>query len=136
LVAKTVQQHVANRDTFLEAIQDILRKDESVVAVWLTGSLGCQEADSFSDIDTSIVLSTSIGSLPNHARTLATGVAKAVNIHEARQNAPADGTMLSVLYKNGITVDWTFMTENIAARPSDSLLLFEKSGIRTGDKQN
>ena len=133
LVSKTVQQHKANRDAFLEAIQDILRKDEGVVAVWLTGSLGRRESDAFSDIDISVALNSQDSSLVNHARSFVTKVDRAVNIHEASQNAPLGGTMFSVLYENGITVDWAIIPAVGALRPNDSLLLVERNKIEAGE---
>ncbi|MGH2582784.1 MAG: aminoglycoside 6-adenylyltransferase [Anaerolineales bacterium] len=132
MVAKTVRQHEANRDALVQTLHELLSNDERVVAAWLTGSLGRQQPDALSDVDLSVVLSEG-RSLVEHARGFIMMVAIPVNIHGAPQNAPAGGMLLSVLYEPGIVVDWAFIPEESALRPKNSLLLFERRRIRTGE---
>jgi predicted nucleotidyltransferase len=117
--------HIAS--DFLESIHKKLAADARVHASWLIGSFGRGDQDKYSDIDLCIVVSDT-GLLQDWSEFV-TKFGEPVNTHEAKQNAPEGGTMASVLYKNGVTVDWMLIPLKSATRPIESRLLFEKEPI-------
>jgi len=114
-------------NTYLRSIEQKLAADTRVLAAWLIGSFGRGDQDEYSDIDLCIAVCDTALILSWSAFVAKFG--ELVNAHEARQNAPEGGTMASVLYKNGITVDWMLIPKKSAIRPNESRLLFEKETI-------
>lgn len=138
----TLQIYQAERDQLLARIVATLSADERFAAAWLTGSFARNEADAFSDLDLTVVVTKP------HTETLcARPWQKAAQttperlalfrqfgepaiIHENNFNAPEGGTFTFVLYQTtALVVDWTLWPESKATRPHSSLLLFDKTGI-------
>lgn len=106
-----------------------LRDDERVGRIWLGGSLGRGEGDALSDID--LVIVASPGRTQELKSSLAELIAKAgpvALVHEAPQNAPAEGAQLNVLYDTDplpIYIDWSLWPP-VEHRPADVSVLFER----------
>lgn len=138
---ETYQQH---RRQLLAEITSQLSNDARFAAAWLTGSLGRNESDEFSDIDISIAIYESHAqdfctkTVQVSAETSAERYAlfgqfgKPALIHENNNNAPAGGTFTFVLYsESALMVDWILLPLSKAARPQTSIILFDKAGIPT-----
>ncbi len=136
------QTYQAEREMLLARITATLSSDERFAAAWLTGSYARNEADAFSDLDLTVVVTEP------HTETLcARPWQKAAQttperlalfrqfgepavIHENNNNAPEGGTFTFVLYQEtALVVDWTLVPEQQATRPRSSLLLFDKANI-------
>lgn len=126
---KNTGEYALERSSMVTAITKALFGDERITAAWLTGSLARGDEDEFSDVDLCAVISNQrLGIIENWLPFVST-FGEPANVHEARRNAPKGGTMISTLYMNGITIDWMLIPLSVAARPHDSLLIFEKEGI-------
>ena len=138
----TLEAHKKQRELLLEKIVEFISHDERFVAAWLTGSLGKNESDSFSDIDISIVVSEEAA---EHFCTLFEQVSAQTTperlaffsqfgtpslIYENNNNAPSGGAFTSILYAgSALTVDWILIPQSKATRLLPSQLLFDKIGI-------
>jgi hypothetical protein len=132
----------AARQALLDRITASLASDERFVAAWLAGSFGRGEADDFSDLDLSIVVAdpfqerlcarphmTGAGTVSERLSLFSRFGDPAV-IHENHHNAPAGGAFTFVLYREqALIVDWTLIPRSAAARPVQSVLLFDRAGI-------
>ena len=123
------EAYALERSNMLTAITKDLEGDERFVAAWLIGSLARKDQDDYSDIDICVVVSGNRVTLIEDGDSFVRKYGMPANIHEAKQNAPEGGTMLSTLYTNGITVDWMLIPEPVAMRPRDASLIFEKMDI-------
>jgi hypothetical protein len=137
-----LKSYQAARDSLLETVTEIFSKDERMVAGWLTGSLGRNEADLLSDIDITLVVRnqdsvilcarnepTSAETSPER-HTLFSQFAKPALVHENNNNAPQGGTFTCIMYsESALMVDWTLVPQEGATRPFQSKLLFDKTGI-------
>lgn len=136
------QAYQAEREMLLERIMTVLSTDERFAAAWLTGSYARNEADAFSDLDLTAVVTeahvTTLCARPwqKAAQTtperlsLFRQFGEPAVIHENNHNAPDRGTFTFVLYQTtALVVDWTLMPEQKATRPRSSLLLFDKANI-------
>jgi predicted nucleotidyltransferase len=140
-----LEAYQEDRDALLTKIVETLAKDDRLVAGWLTGSFGRNEADSLSDIDLSLVVSethspslcarleqVSAQTSPDRY-ALFSQFGKLALIHENNNNAPEGGTFTFVLYEGtAFMVDWVLIPQAKAARPAQSHLLFEKAAIPIG----
>lgn len=130
------------RETLLAVLIESLSKDERVVAAWLTGSYGRDEADAVSDIDLTVVIADAYSESlcqrmemttawpPAERLTFFSRFGEPVNVHENNHNAPQGGTFTSVLYwPSAHLVDWILVPHAQARRPADSRLLFERISI-------
>ncbi len=130
------------RNALLTRIATELSGDERCLAAWLTGSYGRGDADEVSDLDICLVLAeTYRGSLCTRLEQVSSRTSKErlelfrkfgepALIHENNNNAPPDGTFTFVLYGgSAVMVDWTIIPPANAARPFQSVLLFDKANI-------
>jgi predicted nucleotidyltransferase len=131
-----------SREELLAGIVTELSNDERFVAAWLTGSYAWEDADEASDLDISLVVTDPYSksfcarleqvSHQTSAERLALfrKFGEPALIHENNNNAPAGGTFTFVLYSSSaLMVDWTIIPQTNAARPYQSLLLFDKANI-------
>jgi len=138
----TLETHKKHRELLLEKIVEFISHDDRFVAAWLTGSLGKNASDSFSDIDISIVVSeqeaehfctrleqVSAQTTPERLTFFSQFGTPALT-HENNNNAPSGGTFTCVLYAgSALAVDWILIPQSKATRPLPSQLLFDKTGI-------
>jgi hypothetical protein len=140
----TLNDYAAGRDALLARIVAHLLVDRRMVAAWLEGSFGRNEADRVSDLDLHLaVADPSSQSLCLHPQPRNAGGAAAPErlalisafgrpavIHENHHNAPAGGSFSFVLYStSAVMVDWVLTPLSMAARLPESLLLFEKAAV-------
>jgi predicted nucleotidyltransferase len=140
----TLETHKKQRELLLEKIAESISHDDRFVAAWLTGSLGKNESDSFSDIDISIVVSeqeaehfctwfeqVSAQTTPKRLAFFSQFGTPALT-YENNNHAPSGGAFTSILYAgSALTVDWILIPQSKATRPLPSQLLFDKTGIPT-----
>jgi len=139
-----LETHKKHRELLLEKIVEYISHDDRFVAAWLTGSLGKNVSDSFSDIDISIVVSeqeaeyfctrleqVSAQTTPERLAFFSQFGTPALT-YENHNHAPSGGAFTSVLYAgSALTVDWILIPQSKATRPLPSQLLFDKTGIPT-----
>lgn len=143
MVLGPLKAYAAARETLLTQITNTLMADERFVAAWLTGSFGRNEADTFSDLDLTVIVDDSYGKIlctrlrqagagtTNERLALISTFGEPIIIHENHNNAPEEGSFTFVLYSNSaLMVDWILLPHSKAQRPPASLLLFDKVGIR------
>lgn len=131
-----------NRESLLTHITQELSSDERFVAAWLTGSYGRNDTDEVSDLDINVVVDTPHSEIlcarqneVSHKTTkerfeLFSKFGKPALIHENNHNAPEYGTFTFVLYSgSALMIDWVMMPQVNAARPFQSVLLFDKGNI-------
>ncbi len=137
-----LQTYRAAREALLAHITQTLSADKRFVAAWLTGSLSRNEADVFSDLDLTVVVSDkeaeglcaraeSVSAQTTPQRLdLFRQFGQVAGLHENNYNAPENGTFTFVIYsETGVMVDWILRPHTGAERPAQSLLLFDKVGI-------
>lgn len=143
MVLYSLKAYAAARETLLAQIINALMTDERFVAAWLTGSFGRNEADTFSDIDLTVIVDDAYSkilctrlqqagaSTTNERLALVSTFGEPIIIHENHNNAPEEGSFTFVLYSNSaLMVDWILVPHSKAQRPPESLLLFDKVGIQ------
>jgi Predicted nucleotidyltransferases len=134
--------YLQSREALLRQITEELSRDERFVAAWLSGSYGRNEADEVSDLDLNLVVADSHSKLlcnrqeqVSHQTTaerlaIFRKFGEIALIHENNNNAPENGTFTFVLYSgSALMVDWVIMPQMNAARPYQSVLLFDKENI-------
>lgn len=149
MTAISIETYRANRDNLLTQIVDALSADDSFVAGWLTGSFARSEADAISDLDLNIVVadhdSERLCARPQLVQAGTTAerleiisrFGQPVVIHENHHNAPEGGSFTFVWYaKSALMVDWIFIPQEKAQRPAQSVLLFDKVGVRVALPNN
>jgi predicted nucleotidyltransferase len=123
----------AERDILLERATALLMDDARVVAAWLFGSLGREDADDLSDIDLRVVVADRYSEAINATRReYVERLGKPLLIEEAPGNAPVGGAYLLVLYDSraGLQhVDWTWQPQSHAQIPHEARVLFDRIGI-------
>jgi len=141
MMTDALKAHEAARERLLAQIVTALAADERFVAAWLTGSLGRNEPDAFSDLDLTVVVadahSQTLCARPWQASAKTTDERLALIsrfgqpaiIHENNNNAPPGGTFTCSIYNNALVVDWALIPQAQAQRPSPSKLLFDKAGV-------
>lgn len=139
---ETIGTYAAGRKNLLERISDELSQDERFVAGWLSGSFGRGEQDVLSDLDLTVVVrdaycpvlcqrpwQVSAQTIPERW-ALFSQFGTPVILHENNRNAPPDGTFTFVMYAGSmVMVDWTLCPQHNAARPEQSVVLWDKAGI-------
>jgi len=131
-----------SREVLLTSIITELSADERCVAAWLTGSYSRGNPDQVSDMDITVAIAEPQSVVlcarqeqVSHKTTperlaLFRKFGEVALIHENNNNAPEHGTFTFVLYAgSAIMVDWVLIPQTHAARPSLSLLLFDKVNI-------
>jgi GNAT superfamily N-acetyltransferase len=120
------------RSAFLQRLDAALRRDERIVAAWVGGSLGRNEADNLSDIDIHLAVDDARCTELNSGRhAFVAEFGEPWLIQEAPQNAPPDGAFQLVLYRGAaapIEVDWSWRPASTAAIPERAVVLFDRSG--------
>lgn len=131
----SLRDHRRSLEGLAEQISETLAKKPLVAAVWLGGSLGRGEGDGLSDVDLVVVAAPGkVGELVTSVRAGLDLAGEVALVHEAPQNAPADGAQLNVLYDTKplpIYVDWN-VWPHVDERPSDVRKLFEREPVRAG----
>lgn len=140
-ITPTLLAYAARRDAFLQRVLADLQHDDVIVAAWLSGSFGRDEADLISDLDLHIVVTDGYAATllikPKTvwASTTAARLAlfrrygEPAILHENHHNAICDGTFTYCEYADLVKVDWTLMAQSKALRPAFSRLLFERVAI-------
>jgi hypothetical protein len=138
----TLKEYATRRDALLARMIGDLQADRRIAAAWLEGSFGRNEADEVSDLDLHLAIEDAYsetlcfhptrrnaGAAPERLALISAFGCPAV-IHENHNNAPAGGSFSYVLYSvSAVMVDWILAPRSIAARPIESRLLFDKTGI-------
>jgi predicted nucleotidyltransferase len=121
------------RDALVRRATTLLKRDQRVVAAWLTGSLGRGDADDLSDIDLWVVVrEEAMRAIAAARREFVRGLGAPLLIEEAPQNAPSGGAYLLVLYagENGPhQVDWYWQPCSGAVVPVSARVLFDRAGV-------
>ncbi len=139
----TLNDYAAGRDALLARIVAYLLADRRFAAAWLEGSFGRNEADRVSDLDLHLAVAAAgsqalcfhpqprnAGAAAPQRLALISTFGHPAVIHENHHNAPDGGSFSFVLYaQSAVMVDWVLTPLSIAARPPESLLLFEKTAI-------
>jgi hypothetical protein len=132
--AELLQIRRAEREALLAKAVALLQADKRVVAAWLCGSLGRQDADDLSDIDLWIVVGDAYSKFVNAARRdFVRNLGTPLLIEEAPQNAPPEGAYLLTLYAGEAgphQVDWYWQPQARARIPrQDVVVLFDAVGL-------
>ena len=132
---------VADRDSAVREVARAFEADPKFVAAWLAGSFGRGEQDEFSDLDLWLVVAEDHaaeichpqgpggGGTTSRRRDIISLPGEPLIVHEHHLNAPAGGTFTAVIYRSGLSIDWTFIPQSIAARNEQTVLLFERVPI-------
>lgn len=136
-----LEERVARRNRFIEALVALLMEDGAFVAAWLSGSIARGADDAGSDVDVAIVVTDEAAqtfcarprqlagyTTPDRSAFFALFGEPAI-IHENQNNAPDGGSFTCVVYTSLLTVDWVFVPHTGATRPAGTHLLFEKAPI-------
>jgi predicted nucleotidyltransferase len=131
-----LQTHREERDTLLAHAVEILQADDRVGAAWLFGSIGRGAADAWSDIDLWIVVADEyIAGLSDERHAFLSRLGTLLLTSKAPQNAPVGGAYLAGVYSGAYgphVLDCYWQPQSGAARPPDTLLLFDKVGVPLG----
>jgi len=132
-IARDLQKRIAERDALQQRIIQQLEADPRVVAAWLYGSLGRQEADGLSDLDVRLVVADAeCEAMLAERCTYIARIGVPVLIQDVPQNGPAGGAFLLVHYTGSVGpvfVDWTWQPQASARLPPDVHLLFDRVGL-------
>ena len=131
-----------SREALLAEAIARLSNDERIVAAWLTGSYGRNDADEMSDLDITLAIADPYSKIlcarPEQVShrtseerfTLFSQFGLPALIHENNHNAPESGTFTLVMYAgSAVMVDWILVPLSKAKRTHGSRLLFDKAGI-------
>lgn len=120
------------RSRWLSAATVTLQADQAVSGAALVGSLGDGRADDWSDVDLLIVVQDAhLEDFASPAR-LPNGSGLPVFAIDARHNGPRGTRAVSVQYvvdRLPLWVDWHVHPVSLASWPSNSTVLFDRSGI-------
>jgi predicted nucleotidyltransferase len=120
------------RARWLHDVIGSLRADRSVVGSALVGSLGDGRADDWSDVDLLVVVEDAVLDEYGEPDHLPIGPGRASFTIDARHNGPVGTRALSAQYVvEGLPlwVDWHVHPVSLARWPSDSTVIFDRSGI-------
>ncbi|MGW7682479.1 hypothetical protein ACWGID_17185 [Kribbella sp. NPDC054772] len=120
----------AIRDRWLSAATTDLRNDPLVLGAALTGSLGADRADDWSDVDLLVVVNDA--HLNSHATANHLPPGDRTFTIDARHNGPLGTRALSAQYVvDGLPlwVDWHVVPLSLATWPPESTVLFDRHGI-------
>ena len=137
-----LKNYLRSRNVLITSLVTELSNDQRILAAWLTGSYGRNEADAVSDLDLTVVIAephhkvlcarqeqVSHTTTPERLELLSRFGTPAL-IHENNHNAPEHGTFTFVLYsKSALMIDWVLIPSTNAERPSQSVLLFDKGNF-------
>jgi predicted nucleotidyltransferase len=141
-MSNDLKSYRQSREALLAQIIQELSDDERLLAAWLTGSYGRNDADDVSDLDIKIVVAEPYSEIlcarqeqVSHKTTegrlaLFSRFGKPAVIHENNHNAPENGTFTFVLYsESALMIDWVLMSQINAERPFQSVPLFDRGNI-------
>lgn len=132
-IGKDLQVRVVEREALLQRILHQLTADPRVVAAWLYGSIGRQEADGLSDLDLRLVVAdTECEAMLAERREYIERIAVPLLIQDVPQNGPVGGAFVLVHYAGSagpVFVDWTWQPQATARIPADVHLLFDRVGL-------
>jgi predicted nucleotidyltransferase len=132
-IARDLQVRIAEREALLRRIVQQLTTDPRVVAAWLYGSVGRQEADGLSDLDVRLVVADAeCEAMLAERRTYIERIAVPLLIQDVPQNGPPGGAFVLVHYAGSagpVFVDWTWQPQANARIPTDVHLLFDRVGL-------
>jgi Streptomycin adenylyltransferase len=147
MITNLLQEYAAERDELLERIVSTLKQDERFLAAWLTGSFGREDIDEVSDLDLTVVVSSSHSDqlcarpetisarAPKMRLDLFSRFGKIGFAYENNNNAPIGGTATNVMYlPSGTRVDWVLVPQVTAQRPENIKLLFAHIDVPTKPK--
>ena len=132
-IAGDLQVRIAEREAILQRIVQQLTADPRVVAAWLYGSIGRQEADGLSDLDVRLVVGDAeCEAMLAERRAYIERIAVPLLIQDVPQNGPPGGAFVLVHYAGSagpVFVDWTWQPQSNARIPDDVRLLFDRVGL-------
>lgn len=125
-------EHLEVRAAWLESMAVALAEDRGLQAALLYGSLGRGDADVWSDVDAIIVIDDSVlRSVVADRLGFARRFGQPLYVLDSPWNAPLGGAQINVLYRLNsplpLYVDWNFWPLSMAARPSDTSVIFQRS---------
>ena len=110
-----------------------MQNDTRIVAAWLFGSLGRNDADELSDIDIWVVVADEhIEEIVEYRQQYVARVKQPAFYVEAPQNAPQDGGYLMAYYDMPTgphQVDWYWQPQSLAYIPAETAVLFDRVGL-------
>jgi predicted nucleotidyltransferase len=125
---------VAERAELIERAASLLKANSDVAAAWLHGSMGRGTFDEWSDVDLWIVVSDhQLDEIRTERRAFAESLGEVLLTVEAPQNAPAGGAYLLAMYHGTCgphILDCSWQPLSVARRPADTVVLFDRAGIR------
>ncbi len=128
----------SEREALQRQIIEDLQNDPRIVAVWLFGSLGRNDADELSDIDIWVVVADEhIQDIVEQRQQVVARIKKPAFYVEAPQNAPQDGGYLMAYYDMPTgphQVDWYWQPQSLAYIPTETLVLFDRIGLPHHDQ--
>jgi predicted nucleotidyltransferase len=138
----SLKDYLRSRNVLITSLVTELSNDERILAAWLTGSYGRNEADAVSDLDLTVVIAEPHHEIlcvrqeqVSHKTTrerleLFRRFGEPTVIHENNNNAPEPGTFTFVMYaKSALMIDWVLIPVANAERPTHSVLLFDKGNL-------
>ena len=132
-ITRDLQIRVTEREALLRRIVQQLTADSRVVAAWLYGSIGRQEADGLSDLDVRLVVADAeCQAMLAERHMYVERVAVPLLIQDVPQNGPPGGAFVLVHYIGSagpVFVDWTWQPQANARIPTDVHLLFDRVGL-------
>ncbi|MGW0230610.1 hypothetical protein ACWDWO_20025 [Actinopolymorpha singaporensis] len=153
-VSKGLARREQERARLADRLGRLLADDPGVSAGWLHGSVGRGAADGLSDLDVTVVvaggaLATTAGgpdrpTTYERVRTSPRGrfvsrLGTPTLLTEAPQNAPAGGAFLTSFFPGEYGphgVDWEWVPRSTAARPEDTVVLFDRSDVSGPEHPN
>ena len=122
------------RAALLRRVEQVVRKDCSVRAAWIMGSVARGEDDALSDLDLFIVVADdAIAEFIDNRRVHAAEPARPLLLMDNLANAPAGGAYLLAMYEGKAgpqNIDWFWQAESVAYRQDDGKILFDRAGLR------
>jgi hypothetical protein len=127
----SLEAYGRTRDELRSRLRASLIADPRVVAAWLTGSFGRDEADEWSDLDLHVAVEDdALAALSGRDSALFPLVGDPALV---QAGFPSDcmpgGTFWLVVYEGAVHVDWNIGPAGATARSSASVLLFEHRPI-------
>lgn len=126
------QRHCKERTDLVERVRLMLEIDPAVVAAWLAGSLGCDDADAWSGIDLWVIVNGSRDLIEIVSNEQLLRLGTPVYSMEIEANAPPSGKYMMAWYRGADWpqhVDWTWQSASLAKIPHDVHLLFDRVGL-------
>jgi predicted nucleotidyltransferase len=134
----TLSTFQSEREALQKQIAEDLQKDKRIVAAWLFGSLGRDDADELSDIDIWVVVADEhIQDVIDHRQQYVARIKKPAFYVEAPQNAPQDGGYLMAYYNTRTgphQIDWYWQPQSLAYIPAETVVLFDRIGLPHHDQ--